>query len=131
MQVPEKLTYTKTHEWSRVTQNVIRCGISDYAQREISELVFVELPAPGRVVKQGEGVAVAESVKAAFDIYAPASGRVVAANAALEANPGLVNEDPYEAGWFFDIELSNPRELDALMDASAYRAHLESCAPGA
>lgn len=131
MHVPDPLKYTKTHEWARREGQTIRCGITDYAQREISDLVFVELPAPGREVKGGDVVAVAESVKAAFDIYAPASGRVAARNEALEADPGLVNQEPYGAGWFFEIELSDPQELDALMDASAYRSHLETCAHGA
>ncbi len=131
MEVPDLLKYTKTHEWARHEGRTIRCGITDYAQHEISDLVFVELPAPGCDVKQGDVVAVAESVKAAFDIYAPASGRLSARNEALEANPGLVNEDPYGGGWFFEIELSDPQELNALMDSSAYRSHLETFAHGA
>lgn len=131
MNIPEALRYTKTHEWARSENNRVRCGITDYAQQEISDLVFIELPAPGREVKQGDALAVAESVKAAFDIYAPASGRVVARNESLEANPALVNEEPYGEGWLFEIEVSDPKELEQLMDAKAYHAHIEQCAHGA
>ena len=119
MNVPDDLRYAKSHEWLRADGTV---GITDHAQHELTDVVFVDLPAVGKVVKAGEVVCVVESVKAASDIYAPASGKVVAANAGLTANPALVNTDPYGEGWMFKLELSNPAERDALMDAAAYRA---------
>ncbi|MEQ1852236.1 MAG: glycine cleavage system protein GcvH [Chthoniobacteraceae bacterium] len=119
MKVPEDLRYAKTHEWLRADGTV---GITDHAQHELTDVVFVDLPAVGKVVKAGEVICVVESVKAASDIYAPASGKVVAANAGLAANPALVNTDPYGEGWMFKLELANPAERDALMDAAAYRA---------
>jgi glycine cleavage system H protein len=119
MNVPDDLRYAKSHEWLRADGTV---GITDHAQHELTDVVFVDLPAVGKVVKAGEVVCVVESVKAASDIYAPASGKVAAANTALTANPALVNTDPYGDGWMFMLELSNPPECNALMDASAYRA---------
>ena len=119
MQVPDDLRYAKSHEWLRADGTV---GITDHAQNELTDVVFVDLPAVGKVVKAGEVVCVVESVKAASDIYAPASGKVVAANPALTANPALVNTDAYGEGWMFKLELSNPAERDALQDAAAYRA---------
>jgi glycine cleavage system H protein len=119
MKVPDDLRYAKTHEWLRSDGTV---GITDHAQHELTDVVFVDLPAVGKVVKAGEVICVVESVKAASDIYAPASGKVAAANAALTANPALVNTDPYGEGWMFKLELANPAERDALMDAAAYRA---------
>ena len=119
MQVPDDLRYAKSHEWLRADGTV---GITDHAQHELTDVGFVDLPAGGKVVKAGEVVCVVESVKAASDIYAPASGKVVAANPGLTANPALVNTDPYGEGWMFKLELANPAERDALMDAAAYRA---------
>jgi glycine cleavage system H protein len=119
MQVPDDLRYAKSHEWLRADGTV---GITDHAQHELTDVVFVDLPAVGKVVKAGEVVCVVESVKAASDIYAPASGKVVAANAGLSANPALVNTDPYGEGWMFKLELANPAERDSLQDAAAYRA---------
>ena len=118
MNVPDDLRYAKSHEWLRADGTV---GITDHAQHELSDVVFVDLPAVGKVVKAGEVVCVVESVKAASDIYAPASGKVIAANAGLSANPALVNTDAYGEGWMFQLELANPAERDALMDAAAYR----------
>ena len=118
MKVPDDLRYAKSHEWLRADGTV---GITDHAQHELTDVVFVDLPAVGKVVKAGEVVCVVESVKAASDIYAPASGKVVAANAGLSANPALVNTDAYGEGWMFQLELANPAERDALMDAAAYR----------
>ena len=118
MKVPDDLRYAKSHEWLRADGTV---GITDHAQHELTDVVFVDLPAVGKVVKAGEVVCVVESVKAASDIYAPASGKVVAANEGLSANPALVNTDAYGEGWMFKLELANPAERDALMDAAAYR----------
>ncbi|HNX69367.1 MAG TPA: glycine cleavage system protein GcvH [Candidatus Omnitrophota bacterium] len=120
MNFPENLRYTKTHEWI-VAQGVkVKVGVTEYAQKEISDVVFVELPKKGLVVQQGKTAAVVESVKAAFDIYAPASGKVTDANTTLEGNPGLVNQSPYGDGWMFELELSNPAELNTLMTAQQY-----------
>lgn len=121
MNVPDDLRYAKSHEWLRADGTA---GITDHAQHELTDVVFVDLPAIGKTVNAGDVICVVESVKAASDIYAPAAGKVVAANADLTANPALVNTDPYGAGWMFKLELSNPADRDALMDAGAYRAHI-------
>ena len=103
MNLPSDLRYTKTHEWVRKSGDKWVVGISDYAQHEISDVVFVELPHLGQKVEQGKAVSVVESVKAAFDIYAPVSGTIKAINTSLESDPGIVNQDPYGKGWFFEI----------------------------
>ena len=121
MNVPDDLRYAKSHEWLRADGTA---GITDHAQHELTDVVFVDLPAIGKTVNAGDVICVVESVKAASDIYAPAAGKVVASNADLTANPALVNTDPYGAGWMFKLELSNPADRDSLMDAAAYRAHI-------
>ena len=121
MNVPDDLRYAKSHEWLRADGTA---GITDHAQHELTDVVFVDLPAIGKTVNAGDVICVVESVKAASDIYAPAAGKVVAANSDLTANPALVNTDPYGAGWMFKLELSNPADRDALMDAGAYRAQI-------
>ena len=121
MNVPDDLRYAKSHEWLRADGTA---GITDHAQHELTDVVFVDLPAIGKTVNAGDVICVVESVKAASDIYAPAAGKVVAANADLTANPARVNTDPYGAGWMFKLELSNPADRDALMDAGAYRAQI-------
>lgn len=118
--------YTKDHEWVAVTGATGRIGITDYAQRQLGDIVFVDLPAAGRVLKQGDTAAVVESVKAASDVYTPVSGKVTKANDMLADAPETVNEDPEEDGWFFEVELSNPGELDALLDADGYKAYIDS-----
>lgn len=120
--------YTKEHEWLDVTGDVATVGITDHAQEQLGDVVFVELPQIGTTVAKGAEVAVVESVKAASDIYAPASGKVVETNAALEESPAGVNEDAEGAAWFFKLELSDKGELDGLMDADAYAAFLETIA---
>ena len=122
MNFPAELRYTQTHEWARRDGNRVKVGITEYAQHEISDVVYVELPKPNGRAEKGKGVAVAESVKAAFDIYAPVSGQVVLANRDLESNPALVNQDPYGRGWFFEIELKNPSEWETLLSAEQYKA---------
>ena len=114
------LKYAKSHEWVRVVDDTATVGISDHAQQELTDVVFVELPAVGRKVKAGESCAVVESVKTASDIYAPVSGEIVAVNNDLGERPELVNSEPYSAGWFFKVKLSNPAEVDALLTADAY-----------
>jgi glycine cleavage system H protein len=118
--------FTKDHEWVRLEGDVAVCGITDYAQVQLGDVVFVEVPAVGRVVVKGGDAAVVESVKAASDVYAPVSGEVVEANEALAADPSLVNNTPETDGWFFKLKLSNPSELDALMDEAAYKEFLAS-----
>ncbi|WP_395824584.1 glycine cleavage system protein GcvH [Elstera sp.] len=116
--------FTADHEWVQVTGTTARVGITQYAQEQLGDVVFVELPAVGATFAQGKEAAVVESVKAASDIFAPVSGTITAVNAALPDNPSLVNSDPQGDGWFFEITLSNPSELDGLMDEAAYQAHI-------
>ncbi|MCA9396069.1 MAG: glycine cleavage system protein GcvH [Candidatus Omnitrophica bacterium] len=116
------LKYLESHEWISVNGNTARVGISDHAQQEISDVVFVELPEVGKSVKQKESCLVVESVKAAFDIYAPASGKITQVNQALSDQPELINQSPFGDGWLFEMELSDPSELDQLMSADAYNA---------
>ena len=120
------IRYTKDHEYISVEGDTGTIGISDYAQQQLGDVVFVELPEIGRKVAKGDGTAVVESVKAASDIYAPVGGEVIAVNAELEAAPGTVNEDPAGKGWFVKLKIADPAELDALMDEAAYQAFLSS-----
>jgi len=125
MNVPDHLRFLESHEWVDVSdREAFKIGISDHAQAELTDVVYLELPKVGRTVKKGEPIAVIESVKAANDIYAPVSGVVTAVNDPLGEAPEAVNKDPYGAGWMFVIKPSNPSETDALMDAAAYREHI-------
>jgi len=114
--------YTKDHEYIIVEGDVGTVGITDYAQSQLGDVVFVELPETGKSLKQGDEAAVVESVKAASEIYAPVSGTIVAVNAGLPDAPSTVNDDPQGGGWFMKIRLADPAELDGLMDEAAYRA---------
>ncbi len=126
-QFPDDVKYTATHEWIRVDGNgVATVGISHHAQKELGDIVFVELPEPGATVRGGGEAAVIESVKAASDIYSPVSGEIVEVNKALADSPETVNGAPYEGGWLFKIAVSDPAELAALMDAEAYSKHCGS-----
>ncbi|MFG1295469.1 MULTISPECIES: glycine cleavage system protein GcvH [Xanthobacter] len=118
--------YSKDHEYVHVDGDVAVVGITSYAQGQLGDIVFVELPELGKVVEQGKEVAVVESVKAASEVYAPVSGEVIEVNAELEGNPGLVNQQPEVDGWFLKLKISNPAELDGLMDEGAYQALVES-----
>ena len=118
------LKYSKDHEWVRVEGDVGTVGISDYAQEQLGDVVYVELPEVGRAVAQNEEAAVVESVKAASEVYAPVSGEVVEVNQALEDDPALVNGDPTGEGWFLKLRLSAPGELDGLMDDAAYAEYV-------
>ena len=126
MNIPDGLLYTKTHEWARREGNEITVGITDHAQSELSDVVFIELPQVGRVVKQEEACTVVESVKAAFDIYAAASGKVLRVNPDLEKDPALLNKDPYGEGWLFVIEIADEKELSALLDKGRYESFLKT-----
>ncbi len=124
-QILDHLRYADSHEWiDAANPEAASVGVSDHAQEELTDVVYLELPAVGRVVSKGEAVAVIESVKAANDIYSPVSGEIVEVNEALAEDPAPVNNDPYEAGWMFRVRLSDPGELDSLMDAEAYRSHV-------
>jgi|SRR3954469_25419412 glycine cleavage system H protein len=118
--VPPDLRYAKSHEWVRVAGEYATVGITDHAQHELTDIVFVELPKQGRNLKAGESCSVVESVKTASDIYSPVSGEIAAVNEAVVANPALVNTDPYGEGWFFKIKLANPPEAQSLLSADDY-----------
>ncbi|EQB31768.1 glycine cleavage system protein GcvH [Sphingobium ummariense] len=118
--------FTDEHEWIDVAGEIATVGITDYAQEQLGDIVFVELPAEGAVFEKGDDAAVVESVKAASDVYAPISGEVVEANGALEDEPALVNSDPEEDGWFFKLRVADASELDGLMDEAAYKKFVAS-----
>ena len=121
MNVPESLRYTSDHEWISVDGDIVTVGVTDHAQEELTDVVFVELPDAGREVSVGDAVAVVESVKAASDIFAPVSGEIVEGHAEAEGEPSLVNTDPYGKGWIFKVRVPDPEALDEMMDAAAYR----------
>ena len=122
--IPSDLKYAKSHEWVRVSGDIATIGITDHAQHELTDIVFVELPEVGRKVKAGEACAVVESVKTASDIYSPVSGEVLETNKAVVDDPALVNKDPHAGGWFFKIKLSNPAELNSLLTPEKYKAQI-------
>jgi len=121
MNVPEDLLYTDTHEWIKREGDNVRVGITDHAQSELTDVVYVELPKMDRQANAKEAIAVIESVKAASDIYAPVKGRVVEVNKALEADAGLINREPYGQGWIIVLKIENPDDLKNLKDAAAYK----------
>jgi glycine cleavage system H protein len=121
MNLPEDLKYTKDHEWIKIDGTTGTVGITDHAQGELGDVVFVELPAAGKAVKSGESFGTIEAVKAVSDLYAPVTGAITETNAALNATPELVNKDPYGAGWMVKIKLSNPDEVKGLLDAKGYQ----------
>jgi len=122
--VPEGLRYTKDHEWAKIEGKRARIGITDFAQDQLTDVVYVELPPIGKTVKQGEPIGTVESVKAVSEIFAPISGTVVEVNKALVDKPELVNKDPYGEGWMVVVEATAPAQANALMDAAAYRRHI-------
>jgi glycine cleavage system H protein len=122
--VPSDLKYAKSHEWVRVNGDTATVGITDHAQQELTDIVFVELPAAGRKVKAGEACAVVESVKTASDIYSPVSGEILEINKAVVDNPALVNAEPDSGGWFYKIKLSNPAEVNALLSPADYQKQI-------
>jgi glycine cleavage system H protein len=124
--IPENLKYMESHEWARQEGDIVTIGISDYAQSEIQDIVYVELPEVGTELTQKTEFGVIESVKAAFDLYAPVSGEVVAVNETLLDEPEQVNESPYDDGWMLKIRLTDSAELDALLNADSYQAHIEA-----
>jgi glycine cleavage system H protein len=125
VKVPEELRYTKDHEWARKRDgDAVTVGITDYAQDALGDITYLELPSAGAEVQAGGSCGVIESVKTFSDIYAPVSGEVVEVNDALDGNEAVVNESPYDGGWLFVINMSDPAQWDSLLDAEAYRAHL-------
>jgi glycine cleavage system H protein len=125
MAYPKQFRYTKEHEWVEAKDGNARIGITDYAQHELGDVVFVELPAAGTALTAGKTFGSVESVKAVSDIYAPASGEIVEANSALQNKPELINTDPHGEGWLVKMKLANPAELNSLMDAAGYEAYIE------
>ncbi len=130
MNFPSDLRYTKSHEWARKTGDKIVVGITDYAQHEISDVVFVELPHVAQQAEQGKAISIVESVKAAFDIYAPVSGTVKAINTTLESDPAIVNEDPYGKGWFFELTPTKAEEWEKLLTKDQYESMIRQGAKG-
>jgi len=126
MNIPQELRYTKDHEWTKVDGDTVTIGVSEFAIEQLGDITLVELPEEGSAVKAGEAIGVIESVKAVSDLYAPISGTIKAINDKLEDAPEMVNEDPYGEGWMLKIVAENPKELEGLFDAAAYKAHLET-----
>jgi glycine cleavage system H protein len=124
MNIPDDLLYNETHEWIKREGDNARIGITDHAQSELTDVVYVELPKMDRQANAKEAIAVVESVKAASDIYAPVKGTVVEVNKALEADPGLINREPYGQGWIFVLKIDNPDDLKQLKDADAYKKQI-------
>ncbi len=122
------ISYTEDHEWIGVEGDVAVVGITDYAQEQLGDVVFVELPTVGKVLSQGDEAAVIESVKAAAEVYAPIDGEVVEVNEALDSNPGLINSEPTGEGWFMKLKVGDPSQIDALMDEAAYKMFLQGLA---
>ena len=126
MEIPTDLRYTRDHEWIRPEGDEGTCGITEYAQQQLGDVVYVELPEVGRVVEKGKPFGVIESVKAVYDLYAPVSGEVIERNEALLDHPEKVNESPYGEGWMIRVRLTKPEELDQLLDPEAYRKIVEA-----
>jgi glycine cleavage system H protein len=124
MNIPKNLKYAKTHEWVRIDGNAAVVGITDHAQEELTDIVYVELPSVGAQVEATKESAVVESVKAASDIYSPVSGEIEAVNEELSSAPELVNDDPYGKGWLFKVKMSDPAELDELLSPDDYSHHI-------
>jgi glycine cleavage system H protein len=125
LETPSDLRYARTHEWARRDGDVVRVGVTDYAQEQLGDIVFLELPEAGQAVTAGEAFGVVESVKAVDDLHAPVSGEIAEVNGEVLDQPEVVNEDPYGQGWMVAIRPSGAAELEALMDAAAYRKHCE------
>lgn len=126
--IPTGLKYTKDHEWIKLEGNEAVVGITDHAQSALGDITFIELPQVGRKVKQSESVSTVESVKAASDIYSPASGKVTAVNNSLADTPEVVNKSPYENGWIYRLSMDDAKEIASLMDATAYQNYLKELA---
>jgi len=119
--VRDDIKYTKTHEWVKVTGTKAKIGITDHAQEELTDIVFVELPTVGKEVKKGEELCVVESVKSVSEVYAPVSGKIVAVNTKLDDSPEIINSSPYDDGWLVELEIKDKTEFNTLLDAGAYK----------
>lgn len=122
---PDGLKYTPEHEWAQVEDDVVTIGITDFAQEQLSDIVYVELPTPGKEVRQMDAFGVIEAVKTVSDLYSPVSGEIIEVNNALTDDPALINQSPYEEGWLVRIRMSNPSEMDTLLDSEGYAALVE------
>ena len=120
-EVREDLKYTKSHDWIKIKDGIAVVGITDHAQAELTDIVFVELPEAGKEVKKGEEICVVESVKSVSEIYAPVSGKIVKVNSKLDDSPEIINESPYDDGWLVELEISDKSEVDSLLDAAEYK----------
>lgn len=120
-EVRDDLKYTDTHEWLKVEGEVVKVGITDHAQSELTDIVFVELPEVGKEVKKGEELCVVESVKSVSELYAPVSGKISKVNKSLEETPETINESPYDEGWLVELEVTDKSEIDSLLDANSYK----------
>ena len=121
IEVREDLKYTDSHEWIKVAEDTVKVGITDHAQSELTDIVFVELPEVGKEVKKGEELCVVESVKSVTEIYAPVSGKIIKINKTLEDTPEIINESPYDEGWLAEIEFKDKSEIDSLLDSDSYK----------
>jgi glycine cleavage system H protein len=126
MQYPNTLRYTKEHEWAKPEGNVITVGITDHAQKSLGDIVYVELPKVGRVLKKLETFGVVESIKAVSDLYSPVDGKVIAVNADLTNDPAQINKDPHNQAWMVKIELTDPKAIEGLMDSGSYSKYVET-----
>lgn len=126
MSIPNDRKYTKDHEWIRTNSNEFIVGITEFAQKELGEVVYVDPPSVGKQVRAGESLCVVESTKAASDVYAPVSGKVVAINTTLKDEPSTINKDPYEMGWLVKLEVTDPKEIEALMTSEQYKSHIRA-----
>lgn len=126
MRFPNDLKYTKDHEWARIEGSILTTGITDHAQSALGDVVYVELPTVGRVLKRGETFGVVESIKAVSDLYSPVSGKVKEVNSALPDDPAKMNKDPYQAGWILKMEITDPSSMADLMDNLAYEKYVAS-----
>ena len=120
-EVREELKYTDTHEWLKVTNDTAKVGITDHAQSELTDIVFVELPEVGKEIKKGEELCIVESVKSVTEIYAPVSGKITNVNKKLEESPEIINESPYDDGWLIEVEIANKSEISNLLDSDSYK----------
>jgi glycine cleavage system H protein len=126
MRFPDTLKYTKEHEWARIEGKKVTIGISDHAQSALGDVVYVDLPAVGRILKKGETFGVVESIKAVSDLYAPLSGKVLAVNEEVKSDPSLINREPHSKAWLVEVELTDPAGPGDLMDAKSYEAYVQS-----
>jgi glycine cleavage system H protein len=125
MDIPEDLKFTKSHEWAKVEENIVTIGLSDYAQEQLGDIVYIELPEEGRDLHKEEVFGMVESVKAVSDIYSPVSGEVIEINDAIVDSPEVINDDPFGEAWLIKVRIDNPDEINSLMDTKEYKSYVE------